>query len=41
MDRSVWLKEIRRSLEEQETLLAPRYDEYWGDIAPLSISKKD
>lgn len=35
MDRSVWLKEIRRFLEEQETLLAPRYDEYWGEVAPL------
>ena len=35
MDRSVWLKEIRRVLEEQETLLAPVYDEKWGDIAPL------
>jgi cyclopropane fatty-acyl-phospholipid synthase-like methyltransferase len=35
MDRSVWLKEIRRVLEEQESLLAPRYDEFWGDIAPL------
>jgi cyclopropane fatty-acyl-phospholipid synthase-like methyltransferase len=35
MDRSVWLKEIRRFLEEQESLFAPHYDEYWGDIAPL------
>ena len=35
MDRSVWLKEIRRFLEEQESLLAHRYDEFWGKIAPL------
>lgn len=35
MDRSIWLKEIRRFNEEQETLLAPSYDEHWGAIAPL------
>ena len=35
MDRSIWLKEIRRLNEEQETLLAPSYDEKWGAIAPL------
>jgi len=35
MDRSIWLKEIRRINEEQETLLAPSYDEHWGTIAPL------
>jgi cyclopropane fatty-acyl-phospholipid synthase-like methyltransferase len=35
MDRSMWLKEIRRFMEEQETLLAPSYDERWGAIAPL------
>ena len=35
MDRSIWLKEIRRFTEEQETLLAPSYDEHWGAIAPL------
>jgi SAM-dependent methyltransferase len=35
MDRSLWLKEIRRVAEEQETLLAPSYDEKWGAIAPL------
>ncbi len=35
MDRSVWLKEIRHFTEEQETLLAPSYDEHWGAIAPL------
>lgn len=35
MDRSIWLQEIRRVTEEQETLLAPTYDEHWGDIAPL------
>ncbi len=35
MDRSIWLKEIRRFTEEQETLLAPSYDAHWGAIAPL------
>jgi cyclopropane fatty-acyl-phospholipid synthase-like methyltransferase len=35
MDRSMWLKEILRFMEEQETLLAPSYDERWGAIAPL------
>jgi len=35
MDRSVWLKEIRRTLEAQEDLLAPSYDEQWGELAPL------
>ena len=35
MDRSIWLKEIRRITEEQETLLAPSYDEQWGAIGPL------
>jgi SAM-dependent methyltransferase len=35
MDRSVWLKEIRSTLEAQEDLLAPIYDEQWGEIAPL------
>jgi SAM-dependent methyltransferase len=34
MDRSDWLKERRRRAEEQETLLAPGYDENWGAIAP-------
>ncbi len=34
MDRSGWLKERRRRAEEQETLLAPGYDEKWGAIAP-------
>ena len=33
MERSIWLKEIRRVSEEQETLLAPIYDENWGSIA--------
>jgi SAM-dependent methyltransferase len=35
MERSVWLKEIQRTLEEQEDLLAPSYDENWGTIAPM------
>ncbi len=35
MDRSIWLKEIRRFTEKQETLRAPNYDEHWGAIAPL------
>ena len=35
MDRSIWLKEIRRITEEQDSLLAPIYDEQWGVIAPL------
>ncbi len=35
MDRLIWLKEIRRITEEQDTLLAPIYDENWGAIAPL------
>jgi SAM-dependent methyltransferase len=34
MDRSAWLKEKRRRAEEQEDLLASRYDENWGAIAP-------
>lgn len=34
MDRSEWLKETRQRAEEQETLLAPSYDENWGTIAP-------
>lgn len=35
MERSAWLKEVRRRTEEQDTLLAPSYDEHWGTIAPL------
>lgn len=35
MDRSNWLKEIRQISEQQETLLAPVYDEHWGDVSPL------
>lgn len=35
MDRSLWLREIRRITEEQDTLLAPSYDENWGAIARM------
>lgn len=35
MDRSAWLQEQRRVTEEQDdTIYAPIYDEYWGAIAP-------
>jgi SAM-dependent methyltransferase len=34
MDRLTWLKERRRSAEEQETRLASNYDEHWGAITP-------
>lgn len=34
MDRSAWLKELRRLSEEQETLSASSYDENWGEISP-------
>jgi len=36
-DRSIWLNDIRRALEEQEDLLAPGYDENWGEIAPMHL----
>ena len=35
MDRSAWLKEQRRVTEDQDdTIYAPIYDEYWGAIDP-------
>lgn len=35
MDRSAWLEEQRRVTEEQDdTIYAPVYDEYWGAIDP-------
>lgn len=34
MDRSAWLKELRRRSEEQETLAASSYDKNWGKISP-------
>ena len=34
MDRSAWLREIRKSSEAQETLAASGYDDQWGAVAP-------
>ena len=34
MDRSTWLKQIRRSTEEEYSAEAPSYDDNWGSIDP-------
>jgi len=34
VDRSAWLKQIRRSTEEEYTVEAPSFDDNWGSIDP-------